>query len=69
MTNTYQADVNLYAQHLDMTREQGYNLIKESVELAKTAIKRYAEEFPFSSKKRLVLIAVQFKHSILQDSP
>ncbi|CAH0556426.1 unnamed protein product [Brassicogethes aeneus] len=54
MTNTYQADVKLYAKHLNMTEEEGYELIKESVELARTAIKRYSEEHPFSRQPKIV---------------
>ncbi|KAJ8970695.1 hypothetical protein NQ314_001077 [Rhamnusium bicolor] len=46
MTNTYQASVDLFVKHLNLTEEQSYNLIKQSVDLARTAIKRYEDEFP-----------------------
>ncbi|CAG9862681.1 unnamed protein product [Phyllotreta striolata] len=50
ITNTYQADVDLFATHLNMTKEEGYNLIKKSVELAKLAVERYLEEFSDARK-------------------
>ncbi|XP_050503802.1 homocysteine S-methyltransferase isoform X3 [Diabrotica virgifera virgifera] len=50
ITNTYQADVNLFAKHLNMTKEEGYNLIKDSVKMAKTAVERYLKEYPEARK-------------------
>ncbi|KAJ8980883.1 hypothetical protein NQ317_011266 [Molorchus minor] len=46
MTNTYQASVDLFMKHLNMTEQQSYDLIKQAVDLARTAVKRYEEEFP-----------------------
>ncbi|KAG5898988.1 hypothetical protein JTB14_004707 [Gonioctena quinquepunctata] len=46
ITNTYQADVQLFVKHMNMTEDESYNLIKQSVKLAKTAVDRYLEEFP-----------------------
>lgn len=53
MTNTYQASVGLFMEHLNLNEVEAYNLIKKAVELTKTAVQRYAEEFP-GSKKPLV---------------
>ncbi|VEN36751.1 unnamed protein product, partial [Callosobruchus maculatus] len=46
ITNTYQSDVDLFVKHLNVTKDEAYNLIKRAVELAQTAVKRYQEEFP-----------------------
>ncbi|KAJ8917560.1 hypothetical protein NQ315_005609 [Exocentrus adspersus] len=50
MTNTYQASVGLFVEHLKLTEAQSYGLIKQSVDLARTAVKRYEEEFPGARK-------------------
>lgn len=50
MTNTYQASVDLFVKHLNLTEEQSYDLIKQSVDLARTAISRFEEEFPGARK-------------------
>lgn len=50
ITNTYQADIQLFHQHLNITREEAYNLIKDAVKMAKTAVERYLEEFPGARK-------------------
>lgn len=50
ITNTYQADVELFHKHLNVTREEAYNLIKNAVKMAKTAVERYLEEFPGACK-------------------
>lgn len=50
ITNTYQADIELFHEHLNITREGAYNLIKEAVKMAKTAVERYLEEFPGARK-------------------
>nr|CAI5830630.1 unnamed protein product [Callosobruchus analis] len=46
ITNTYQSDVDLFVKHLNVTKDEAYNLIKRAVELAQIAVKRYQEEFP-----------------------
>lgn len=51
MTNSYQACLELFVKHLNLTKEESYNLIKKSVELAQIARNRFTEEFPNSSKK------------------
>ncbi|KAJ8952297.1 hypothetical protein NQ318_007465 [Aromia moschata] len=55
MTNTYQASVDLFMKHLNMTAEQSYGLIKQAVDLARTAVKRYEEEFPGTRGEFLAL--------------
>lgn len=50
MTNSYQASIDGFMEHLNLTKDESYNLIKESVELAKIACDRYKKEFPNSSK-------------------
>ncbi|XP_057659895.1 uncharacterized protein LOC130896116 isoform X1 [Diorhabda carinulata] len=54
ITNTYQADVNLFEKHLNITKEEGYNLIKQSVQYAKTAVERYLEEYPNAREPLIV---------------
>lgn len=54
MTNTYQASVDLFVKHLKLTEEQSYDLIKQSVGLARTAIERYEEEFPGARRPLIV---------------
>lgn len=50
-TNTYQANVNSFMQHLNLTEEESYNLIKESVLLARRAVEIYKKEFPNDGKR------------------
>ncbi|KAL3280667.1 hypothetical protein HHI36_003904 [Cryptolaemus montrouzieri] len=45
ITNTYQASVDGFMKHLQMTEEESYNLIVESVTLAKTAVEKFQQEF------------------------
>lgn len=58
ITNTYQADVDLFHQHLNITKEEAYDLIKEAVKMAQTAAKRYLEEFPGARKFREYLLKI-----------
>ncbi|XP_022918714.1 homocysteine S-methyltransferase-like [Onthophagus taurus] len=46
MTNTYQASVGGFVQHMKMTEPEAYELIKKSVELAKTAVRKFQLEYP-----------------------
>ncbi|XP_030759701.1 uncharacterized protein LOC115885043 isoform X3 [Sitophilus oryzae] len=57
ITNTYQADVDLFVKHLNVTKEEAYNLIKKAVELAKIAVERYMQEFP-NARRPLVVGSV-----------
>jgi homocysteine S-methyltransferase len=50
MTNSYQASVGGFVEHLGLNKEQSYELIKESVSLARIACQRYNKEFPNSRK-------------------
>ena len=50
MTNSYQASIGGFVEHLHLTKEESYDLIKESVALARTACERYQKEFPNSRK-------------------
>nr|XP_023024548.1 uncharacterized protein LOC111512638 [Leptinotarsa decemlineata]XP_023024549.1 uncharacterized protein LOC111512638 [Leptinotarsa decemlineata]XP_023024550.1 uncharacterized protein LOC111512638 [Leptinotarsa decemlineata]XP_023024551.1 uncharacterized protein LOC111512638 [Leptinotarsa decemlineata]XP_023024552.1 uncharacterized protein LOC111512638 [Leptinotarsa decemlineata] len=50
ITNTYQADVQLFMKHLNMTEGDAYNLIKQAVQLAQTAVERFLEEYPTARK-------------------
>lgn len=43
-TNSYQASVAGFMKHLNLSKEDSYNLIKKSVFLAKTAIERAQKE-------------------------
>ncbi|KAI5641487.1 homocysteine s-methyltransferase domain-containing protein [Phthorimaea operculella] len=45
ITNTYQASLEGFMEHLNMTREQSYELIVRAVELAKRARQLYLDEF------------------------
>lgn len=45
ITNTYQASVGGFVEHLDVTPEQGYELILRAVDLAKQARTLYLEEY------------------------
>lgn len=45
ITNTYQATVEGFVEHLGVTAEQGYGLIVRAVELAKKARTLHLEEY------------------------
>lgn len=45
ITNTYQASVEGFVEHLGVTSEQAYELIVRAVELAKRARSLYLEEY------------------------
>lgn len=45
ITNTYQASVEGFMEHLGLTREQSYDLIVRAVELAKRARSLYLDEY------------------------
>lgn len=55
ITNTYQANVDLFLKHLGLSEEDGYNLIKHAVYLAKMARNRYMKELPLSGMFHLTL--------------
>ncbi|KAF7286175.1 betaine-homocysteine S-methyltransferase-like isoform X2 [Rhynchophorus ferrugineus] len=57
ITNTYQANVKLFKEHLNITDKEAYDLIKKAVLLAKTAVARYMEEFP-SPRRPLIVGSV-----------
>lgn len=58
ITNTYQASVDGFMEHLKLSEKESYDLIKESVKLAKIAREAYKKEFPESSEwKRSSLCA------------
>lgn len=46
MTNTYQASIGGFVQYLNMTPEDSLELIKNAVNLAKTACDQFMEEYP-----------------------
>ncbi|KAJ3653766.1 hypothetical protein Zmor_013001 [Zophobas morio] len=54
MTNSYQASIGGFVEHLHLTKEESYDLIKESVALARTACERYQKEFPNSPAPMIV---------------
>uniref|UniRef100_A0A1Y1LCX9 Hcy-binding domain-containing protein n=1 Tax=Photinus pyralis TaxID=7054 RepID=A0A1Y1LCX9_PHOPY len=45
MTNTYQASIPGFQKYLNLSAEEGYDLIKEAVNYAKIACDRFQEEF------------------------
>lgn len=45
LTNTYQASVEGYMEHLELDEDQSIELIKETVELAKTARDNYVQSY------------------------
>lgn len=45
ITNTYQASVEGFMEHLAVTKEQAYELIVRAAELAKRARTQYLEEY------------------------
>lgn len=45
ITNTYQASVEGFVEHLGVTAEQGFELIVRAVDLAKRARSLYVEEY------------------------
>lgn len=70
ITNTYQASVGLFVQHLNVTEAEAYALIRKSVELAHTAVDRYLVEFPDASKFAPFFRVWHSTHAILaQKSP
>ncbi|XP_017780998.1 PREDICTED: homocysteine S-methyltransferase 1-like isoform X2 [Nicrophorus vespilloides] len=44
-TNTYQASIGGFKEHLNLTEEESYALIKEAVYLAKSALERFKKEY------------------------
>lgn len=62
ITNTYQADVELFIQHLGVTKEEAFNIIKDAVKMAKTAVERYLEEFPGACKYFYYYLPEMFFH-------
>lgn len=50
ITNTYQASVDLFVKHLNVSEEEAYDLIKKAVQMAHTAVERFMQEFPNASK-------------------
>lgn len=57
ITNTYQAGVNLFIKHLNMSEEEAFNLITKAAQMAHTAVERYVQEFP-NARKPLVVGSV-----------
>lgn len=51
MTNTYQASVSGFVEHLKLTEEASYDLIKEAVSLARLACDRFFEEYPENGRE------------------
>lgn len=61
ITNTYQASLEGFEQHLGVTRDQAYELIVRAVELAKRARTLYLEEFQeYLTTGRLLKGSVSF---------
>ncbi|KAF5287119.1 hypothetical protein FQR65_LT12342 [Abscondita terminalis] len=56
MTNTYQASINGFMKYLNLTAEESYNLIKESVGYAKAARDRFQEEFADNVKPTPLIV-------------
>ncbi|XP_044750453.1 homocysteine S-methyltransferase 1-like isoform X2 [Coccinella septempunctata] len=54
MTNTYQASIGGFVEHLKMSEKESYDLIVESVHLAKIAVERFQQEFNTSKKPLIV---------------
>ncbi|KAK9872330.1 hypothetical protein WA026_017145 [Henosepilachna vigintioctopunctata] len=50
ITNTYQASIGGFMEHLQMTEQESYDLIVESVSLAKTAVQRFQQDFGADKK-------------------
>ncbi|KAI4464763.1 hypothetical protein MML48_3g00001190 [Holotrichia oblita] len=46
MTNTYQASINGFVQHLKISEKEAYDLIMQSVHYARTACDRFTQEYP-----------------------
>ena len=44
ITNTYQASIKGFMEHLGLTENESYDLIKSAVKLAKQAVLKYTEE-------------------------
>ena len=44
ITNTYQASISGFKEHLGLTENESYNLIKSAVQLANQAVSIYTEE-------------------------
>ncbi|KAJ9577783.1 hypothetical protein L9F63_005639, partial [Diploptera punctata] len=58
ITNTYQASIGGFMEHLGLSESESYNLIKTAVQLAKQAISAYNEEEKNSKRGvRKILIA------------
>ncbi|XP_072936970.1 homocysteine S-methyltransferase-like [Epargyreus clarus] len=58
ITNTYQASVEGFVEHLGVTPEQGYELITNAVDLAKRARTLYQEEYQDYIQNDLVPLVV-----------
>ncbi|XP_025835822.1 uncharacterized protein LOC112906227 isoform X2 [Agrilus planipennis] len=53
ITNTYQASISGFVEHLNLTKEQSYDLIKEAVSLAKQARFLFEEQYFEDASRRL----------------
>ncbi|KAB0797070.1 hypothetical protein PPYR_08076 [Photinus pyralis] len=58
MTNTYQASIPGFQKYLNLSAEEGYDLIKEAVNYAKIACDRFQEEFSDNSRLPLIVGSV-----------
>ncbi|XP_044740077.1 homocysteine S-methyltransferase YbgG-like [Chrysoperla carnea] len=56
MTNTYQASIGGFVQYLNMTPEDSLELIKNAVNLAKTACDQFMEEYPDPDRSRPLIV-------------
>ncbi|XP_065163461.1 homocysteine S-methyltransferase-like isoform X2 [Atheta coriaria] len=55
LTNTYQASVGGFSEHLNLSEEDSLALIKKAVQLANTALTRYLAEFPDQPERKPVI--------------
>ncbi|XP_069698295.1 homocysteine S-methyltransferase-like isoform X1 [Periplaneta americana] len=67
MTNTYQASIEGFVNHLGLNEEDSYKLIKNAVHLAKTARSQYAKEVGAIADKILIAGAIGPYGSALHD--
>lgn len=65
ITNTYQASVEGFMEHLGLSREQGRALIARAVSLAKRARSIYLEEYQDQLENGLFMFLISFRSNIL----
>lgn len=64
MTNTYQASVGGFMEHLKITEDQSLALIEKAVDMAKIACDRFMADYPNTGTNTIINIQFLKNHHI-----